>query len=113
MMPDLLFLANFPQLSELHLWGGQFYADNIQAAVAAIGGRLRTLFLIHTEQLDPPALRLISRLCPRLRTLGFYNCEFVTRQPVAVEDENGAAMPRRGMAMAVQIRQKSIKFQIF
>ena len=116
MIPDLLFLANFRQLSELHLWGGQFYADNIHAAVAEIGDRLQVLYLIHTEQMDAAALQLIAHVCPHLRTLGFYNCEFVSRQQPsssAAEDDVVAAAAavaplRRELELLLEVEQLEV-----
>ena len=114
MMPDFLFLSDFPQLAELHLWGGQFYADRLHAALADIGGRLHTLFLIHTEQIDVAALRLIAQLCPRLHTLGFYNCEFITRPEEEEIDEDDAREPplrprqRRELELLLEVEHLAV-----
>ena len=93
-MTDLLFLTKFSQLSELHLWGGEFYLDRINLVITMVGIQLSVLFLIHTEELDENGIILISRHCPHLVTLGFYNCEFKERM-IDVTDEDLLYFPRR------------------
>lgn len=78
-MPDLVFLTNFQHLSEIHLWGGDFYEDKIGQVLSVIGHQLKVLYLIHTEQVDEKALILTSKFCTNLTTLGFYNVEFTER----------------------------------
>lgn len=93
-MTDLLFLTKFSQLSELHLWGGEFYLDKINLVITLIGRQLSALFLIHTEELDDNGIILISKHCPHLVTLGFYNCEFKERI-IDVSDEDLLYFPRQ------------------
>ena len=78
-MTDLLFLTRFSKLAELHLWGGEFYLDKINLVLMQMGSQLTTLYLIHTEEMDERAIITISKHCPFLNTLGFYNCEFKER----------------------------------
>ena len=93
-MTDLLFLTKLSNLSELHLWGGEFYLDKINLVLTHIGIQLSVLYLIHTEELDDRAIIIISRHCPHLTTLGFYNCEFKERV-LDVSDEDLLYFPRR------------------
>ncbi|XP_023325053.1 uncharacterized protein LOC111698835 isoform X2 [Eurytemora carolleeae] len=74
-MQNVLFLADFKYLSDLHLWGGDFYEDGLNQLLEQIGPQLIILYLIHTENMDKSAIILISRVCPNLQTLGLYNCE--------------------------------------
>ena len=83
-MTDLLFLTNFSNLCELHLWGGEFYLDKINLVLTQIGLQLSVLYLIHTEEIDERAIIIITKHCPHLTTLGLYNCEFKER----VDDVN-------------------------
>ena len=86
-MTDLLVLATFPHLTDLHLWGGDFYVDKISTLVKRIGAQLTSLYLIHAEQVDKNALITIAKSCPHLTTLGFYNCELVERDVEVTEEE--------------------------
>ena len=61
------------------MWGGEFYSDKLNLALAEIGHQLTVLYLIHVSQIDRRCLVNISHHCPHLGTLGFYNCEFGER----------------------------------
>ena len=52
-----------------------------------IGLRLKTLFLIHAEEINEQALVTMSRHCTNLETLGLYNCEFNEMMIENREDE--------------------------
>ena len=86
-MADLMVLATFPHLTELHLWGGDFYVDKISELIKKTGGQLTSLYLIHAEQVDRKALMMIAKNCPNLHTLGLYNCELVERDLEVTEEE--------------------------
>jgi hypothetical protein len=74
---DLLrVLQPFHCLTELHNWGGDFYADKISSLLDIIGVRLKTLYLIHVDELDIASIALISAVGSSLQNLGFYNCIF-------------------------------------
>ena len=59
--------------------GGEFYSDKINLVITEIGLKMKILYLVHVEEIDEAALKTISRHCPHLSTLGFYNCEFQER----------------------------------
>ena len=86
-MTDLLVLANFPHLIELHLWGGDFYVDKISELIKKIGGQLTSLYLIHAEQVDRKALVMVAKNCPHLNTFGLYNCELIEHDLEVTEEE--------------------------
>ena len=86
-MTDLLVLATFPHLTELHLWGGDFYVDKISALIKKIGVQLTSLYLIHAEQVDRRALMMVAKNCPHLNTFGLYNCELVEYNLEVTEEE--------------------------
>ena len=77
----------------MHNWGGDFYADGLCDLLQFLGGRLVTLYLIHVDELDMRALKIISNACPNLQTLGFYNCIFKEPEPaVSSFDDHGIKM---------------------
>ena len=47
---DFLVLQNFPCLSELHIWGGEFYSDRLNDLLYKIGNRLKVFYLVHVDQ---------------------------------------------------------------
>ena len=47
---DLMILEPFKCLTELHLWGGEFYVDRLNDLLYKIGQRLQVLYLIHVDQ---------------------------------------------------------------
>lgn len=47
---DLMILEPFKCLTELHLWGGEFYVDRLNDLLYKIGPRLQVLYLIHVDQ---------------------------------------------------------------
>ena len=51
--------------------------------------RLRTLYLIHVDELDLRALSALSADCADLETLGLYNCIF--REIVGEEEDDDYA----------------------
>ena len=61
---------------QLDIWGGDFFSDELYAALEQLGPRLTTLNLVHIEELDKRAISLLSQFCSNLKTLGFYNCGF-------------------------------------
>jgi len=87
-MCDVLFLANFKNLTELHLWGGEFYSDKINLVLTQIGLQLKTLFLIHSEEINQQAIISITKHCNNLNTLGLYNCDFNNVVVEIDEDES-------------------------
>lgn len=92
-MSDLLVLATFPHLQELHLWGGDFYTDHTNLLLTQIGLQLTSLHLIHAENMDRRAVLHIGEHCPHLQVLGLYNCELVDRQ-TRPQDEEVEEFPR-------------------
>ena len=107
-MTDLLFLTKFQNLSELHLWGGEFYVDKINLVLTHIGLQLSVLYLIHTEEMDERAIIIISRHCPHLTTLGFYNCEFKERVDEVTEEDLFFSHRREKEEMEVFLELKSL-----
>ena len=47
---DVMILEPFHCLTELHLWGGEFYVDRINDLLYKIGSRLEVLYFIHVDQ---------------------------------------------------------------
>ena len=47
---DLMILEPFKCLTELHLWGGEFYVDRLNDLLYKIGHRLQVLYMIHVDQ---------------------------------------------------------------
>ena len=88
----------FKNLSEIHQWGGDFYADKVNKFIEEIGHQLKVLYFIHVgknfwdckifksmcmwsilhsvDEIDLAALSLISNKCINLETFGLYNCIF-------------------------------------
>ena len=70
---------------ELDVWGGDFYTDQFYAALEHLGPQLSKLNLVHVEELDFRAVKILSLTCTNINTLGLYNCGF--REPTPAEDE--------------------------
>ena len=70
---------------ELDVWGGDFYTDQFYAALEHLGPQLSKLNLVHVEELDFRAVKILSLTCTNISTLGLYNCGF--REPTAADDE--------------------------
>ena len=70
---------------ELDVWGGDFYSDEFYAALEQLGPQLRKLNLVHVEELDWRAVRILSLSCTNITTLGLYNCGF--REPTISHDD--------------------------
>ncbi|CAB4061573.1 unnamed protein product [Lepeophtheirus salmonis] len=70
-------LGLFQYLNNIDLWGGRFYNDDILTLLSEVGHRLVKLSLVHAEEMDYRAVALITSLCPKVRSLGFHNCEFI------------------------------------
>ncbi|XP_014204185.1 uncharacterized protein LOC106636327 [Copidosoma floridanum] len=77
---DLSILAALTELRELKLLSCDYYANNVDVLLDVIGCNLVSLHLEHVGEIDLDALVGISQYCPNLRSLVFYNCEFL---PVA------------------------------
>ena len=77
---------------ELDVWGGDFYTDEFYAAVEVLGPQLSKLTLVHVEEIDLRAVRILSLGCTNIRTIGFYNCGF--REPIGSEDQAFEALDR-------------------
>ncbi|XP_014225866.1 uncharacterized protein LOC106651734 [Trichogramma pretiosum] len=75
---DLSMLAALSELRELKLLSCDFYAHGLGRLLEVCGGQLESLHLEHVGELDLQALVHVSQHCPRLRSLTFYNCEFLT-----------------------------------
>ena len=72
---------------ELDVWGGDFYTDQFYAALEQLGPQLAKLNLVHVEELDFRAVKILSLTCTNINTLGLYNCGF--REPTPADDEVG------------------------
>ena len=70
---------------ELDVWGGDFYSDEFYAALEVLGPQLSKLNLVHVEEIDLRAVKIMSLACTNLNTVGFYNCGF--REPAGRETE--------------------------
>jgi len=80
-------LALFRYLSQLELWGGDFYVDNFMVLLSDIGHNLIKLDLHHLDNLDLRAICAININCPRLKILKFSGCNFVDRLETLDEDD--------------------------
>ncbi|XP_076685474.1 uncharacterized protein LOC143377727 isoform X1 [Andrena cerasifolii] len=78
---DLTVLATFDYLKELKLLSCDFYAHGIKTLLEIKGRTITSLHLEHVEQIDLNALILISQYCPDIKSLVFYNCEFLEHAP--------------------------------
>ncbi|XP_031780800.2 SCF E3 ubiquitin ligase complex F-box protein grrA-like [Nasonia vitripennis] len=74
---DLAILASLTELKELKLLSCDFYANGVQLLLEIIGCNIVSLHLEHVGEIDLSALVYISQFCPNLRSLVFYNCEFL------------------------------------
>ena len=74
---NMSILTHFKYLSDLDLWGGQFYSDCISEFLQIQGHQMEVLSLVHVEEIDKRAIALITATCTKLKKLGFHNCEFV------------------------------------
>lgn len=74
---DLSILATLDELKELKLRCCDFYANGIQTLLEIKGIEITNLHLEHVDRIDSNALVHISQSCPNLKSLVFYNCEFL------------------------------------
>ncbi|XP_023327933.1 uncharacterized protein LOC111701049 [Eurytemora carolleeae] len=78
-------LGSFNCLTDLELWGGDFYSDDMENVLQQIGSNLTKLDLHHFESLDSQAIALISFYCTSLQHLGFSGCGFIEPRTVSEE----------------------------
>ncbi|XP_015438525.1 PREDICTED: uncharacterized protein LOC107193567 isoform X1 [Dufourea novaeangliae] len=78
---DLTILASLDYLKELKLLSCDFYAHGIKTLLEIKGSTIISLHLEHVEEIDLNALISISQYCPNIKSLMFYNCEFLERAP--------------------------------
>lgn len=72
----LSIVVAFQYLQELELWGGDFYADEFEVVIHAIGNNLTRLDFHHFEGIDVNAITLLTVYCTNLQHLGFSGCGF-------------------------------------
>jgi len=100
-----LHLANFSNLSELDIFGGDFYVDKLLDFLEMIGTRLTSLGFFYVDQLDIKALAMISIYCHNLRSLAINYCGFKkTIQELAVLD-NEEEVPRPGVQVQMPVEE--------
>ncbi|XP_076247108.1 uncharacterized protein LOC143187050 isoform X1 [Calliopsis andreniformis] len=78
---DLTVLATLDCLKELKLLSCDFYAHGLKMLLEIKGCALTSLHLEHVEEIDLNALISISQFCPDIKSLVFYNCEFLEHAP--------------------------------
>ncbi|XP_078038705.1 uncharacterized protein LOC144470966 isoform X1 [Augochlora pura] len=76
---DLTILATLDYLQELKLLSCDFYTHGINSLLEIKGSTIVSLHLEHVEEIDLNALISISQYCPGIKSLMFYNCEFLER----------------------------------
>lgn len=76
---DLTILSALCNLKEIKLLNCDFYSDNVKELLEVRGENLTYLHLEHVDEMDLNALIYISQLCPRLKKLTLYNCEFTSQ----------------------------------
>ena len=76
--------------------GGEFYSDKINLMLTQVGLRLKVLYLIHADEIDERAIKIISRHCNNLETLGLYLCDFVDRVARDDDEDDFSAERRKG-----------------
>ena len=79
-------LANFKNLQNIELWGGDFYVDNFMSMIESIGPSLVKLDLHHVDNIDFRAISLISFNCQKLKYLRFGGCGLIENINNNVDD---------------------------
>ncbi|XP_066602352.1 uncharacterized protein [Prorops nasuta] len=74
---DLQLLAFVANLRELKLLSCKFYTHEIKTVLRLRGREIVSLHLEHVDEIDIDALIYISQFCPNIKSLIFYNCEFL------------------------------------
>ena len=74
---DLSILASLNELKELKLLFCSFYTNSVNTLLNLKGNQIVSLHLEHVDEIDLSALVCISQFCPEIRSLIFYNCEFL------------------------------------
>ncbi|KAJ8967905.1 hypothetical protein NQ317_000585 [Molorchus minor] len=74
---DLTVLTSLNNLRELKLLSCAFYGDYLKQLLEIRGSNLISLHLEHVEEMDFKVLIDISQYCPKLKSLVFYNCDFI------------------------------------
>lgn len=77
---DLTVLASLDHLKELKLLTCAFYSDCLKQLLEIRGFNLTSLHLEHAEEMDFNVLVHIGQLCPKVKSLVFYNCDFTYGQ---------------------------------
>ncbi|KAG8034248.1 hypothetical protein G9C98_001332 [Cotesia typhae] len=76
-MDNLSILSVLECLTELKLMSCNFYADGVGVLLEMTQSKIESLHLEHVDEIDRTALVCISQYCPRLKSLTFYNCDFI------------------------------------
>lgn len=74
---DLTVLISLDNLRELKLLSCAFYGDYLKQLLEVRGYNITSLHLEHVEEMDFKVLVDISQFCPKLKSLVFYNCDFM------------------------------------
>ncbi|XP_033230813.1 SCF E3 ubiquitin ligase complex F-box protein grrA-like [Belonocnema kinseyi] len=74
---DLSILASLNELRELKLLSCSFYTNGVNTLLNLKGSQIVSLHLEHVDEIDLSALVCISQFCPGIKSLIFYNCEFL------------------------------------
>ena len=73
--PNFMILSTFEYLTELCLFGGNFYTDKINELLLVRGRQLRRLNFISVLKMDYRSIATISIHCPALQSLALSNCD--------------------------------------
>lgn len=74
---DLRILSTLKNLVELKLLSCDYYGDYVNELLELTNQRLLKLHFEHVDEIDKSALIYISQYCPNIKTLIFYNCDFL------------------------------------
>ncbi|XP_051159955.1 uncharacterized protein LOC127280753 [Leptopilina boulardi] len=83
---DLSFILKpLNQLRELKILSCSFYRNGLNNLFCHKGNNIVNLHLEHVDEIDMNALVCLSQSCPMIKTLVFYNCEFLELMNLNVE----------------------------
>ncbi|XP_043481774.1 SCF E3 ubiquitin ligase complex F-box protein pof2-like [Leptopilina heterotoma] len=86
-------LAPLNQLKELKILSCSFYRNGLNNLLNLKGNNIVNLHLEHVDEIDMSALVCISQSCPMIKSLMFYNCEFLELMSQQLSDRKVAVTP--------------------
>ena len=75
-MANFIDLAVFENLSNLEIWGGEYYSSNMFFLLETMGHNLTCLHLCHVEQLSSQSLLHLASHCRGLREIRLESCSW-------------------------------------